>query len=79
MAGEQDSVERLWEYLEKLSCPTLIVRGADSDIIAMDTAESMTSKIAYGRLATVEGAGHLVMGDNPSGFLDKVNEFLNSL
>ncbi len=79
MAGEQDSVERLWEYLEKLSCPTLIVRGADSDIIAMDTAESMTSKIPYGRLATVEGAGHLVMGDNPSGFLDKVNEFLNSL
>jgi len=69
--------ERLWGYLESLQCPTLVVKGADSDIIAADTAGSMHERIPNGQLTTVENAGHLVMGDNPSGFEQAVTSFLN--
>jgi pimeloyl-ACP methyl ester carboxylesterase len=67
---------RLWGYIESLQCPTLVVRGALSDIVALETAESMHKRIPKGKLATVEKAGHLVMGDNPAGFEQAVTTFL---
>ena len=71
-----ETTERLWGYLESLQCPTLVVRGSQSDIVALDTADGMHQRIPNGRLATVENAGHLVMGDNPSGFERVVTGFL---
>ncbi len=71
--------ERLWGYMESLACPTLVVRGAQSDIIALDTADGMHKRIPNGRMATVEDAGHLVMGDNPSGFEKAVTGFLGEV
>ncbi len=76
---DPETSDRLWGYLESLACPTLVVRGAQSDIIALDTAGDMHSRIPNGRLATVENAGHLVMGDNPSGFERAVTEFLSNV
>ena len=73
---DPEMTARLWGYLESLACPTLVARGAQSDIIALDTAGNMHERIPNGRLATVENAGHLVMGDNPSGFERAVTEFL---
>ena len=70
---------RLWTYLESLQRPTLVVRGAESDILALETAEAMHRRIPNGRLATVERAGHLVMGDNPAGFERAVMGFLEDL
>jgi len=79
--GQQNPevTNRLWGYLESLQCPTLVVRGGQSDIIALDTAEGMQKRIPNGRLATVEKAGHLVMGDNPAGFEKAVSGFLAEL
>jgi len=34
---DPDMTARLWGYMESLACPTLVVRGAQSDIIALDT------------------------------------------
>ncbi len=73
---DPETTKRLWGYLESLRCPTLVARGSQSDIIALDTADGMHRHIPDGRLATVENAGHLVMGDNPSGFERVVTEFL---
>lgn len=78
MQQDPDAAERLWSYLEGLACPTLVVRGAESDIMAMETAGAMHERIPNGRLATVPRAGHLVMGDNPAGFEQAVTGFLNS-
>ena len=75
MGGDPEMTKRLWGYIESLQCPTMVVRGEKSDIIALDTANDMHERIPNGRLVTVEKAGHLVMGDNPSGFLAAVNEF----
>lgn len=73
---DPEAAKRLWGYVESLQCPTLVVRGGQSDIIALDTADQMRSRIPNGRLATVEKAGHLVMGDDPVGFGRVVTEFL---
>ena len=76
---DPEMTARLWGYMESLACPTLVVRGAQSDIIALDTADGMHKRIPNGRLATVENAGHLVMGDNPAGFESSVTEFLSEI
>ena len=79
MGSDPETEKRLWGYLEALQCPTLLVRGGASDIIAMDTAEKMRTVIPNSQMATIEGAGHLVMGDSPAGFQRAVTEFLAGL
>ncbi len=79
MGRDPQTAQRLWGYVESLRCPTLVVRGGESDVLAMDTASSMHERIPNGRLTTVEKAGHLVPGDNPSGFEKAVMEFLGEL
>jgi pimeloyl-ACP methyl ester carboxylesterase len=39
----------------------------------------MIGRIPGGKLAIVENAGHLVMGDNPSGFEKAVTAFIASI
>ena len=79
LGSDAETEKRLWGYIESLQCPTLLVRGGASDIVAMDTADRMNQAIPNSRIATIEGAGHLVMGDSPSGFQSAVTDFLASL
>jgi pimeloyl-ACP methyl ester carboxylesterase len=72
-------VARLWGYLESLTCPTLVVRGVRSDTISEATAAEMAQRIPNARLATVPNAGHLAPGDNPTGFLAVLTDFLGTL
>ena len=37
--------EILWEALAKISCPTLLVRGAASDVLAPETADRMVDEV----------------------------------
>lgn len=71
--------EGLWEDVRKIRCPTLIVRGGESDILAPEAAERMRAAIPNSRITVVPGAGHSVMGDNPAGFAAAVQEFLHTL
>jgi pimeloyl-ACP methyl ester carboxylesterase len=70
--------EGLWDDVRKIRCPTLIVRGGESDILAPEAAERMRAAIPNCRIAVVPGAGHSVMGDNPAGFAAAVREFLRT-
>jgi len=79
LGSDPQMTDRLWSYVESLKCPTLVVRGGASDVVALDTAEAMQRRIPNGTMATVENAGHLVMGDNPMGFQRAVTEFLAGL
>ena len=72
-------VERLWAAVGKVRCPTLLVRGAESDVVSSATLEEMRRRIPTCDLATVERAGHLVAGDNPAGLRKAVTPFLDSL
>ena len=68
--------EGLWEDVRKIHCPTLIVRGGESDILSPAAAERLQAAIPNSHLTIVPGAGHSVMGDNPEGFAAAVQEFL---
>ncbi len=71
--------DELWEDVRKIQCPTLIVRGGESDILSPQAAERLQAAIPNSRLSVVSGAGHSVMGDNPDGFAQAVQEFLGTL
>ena len=73
----REDTELLWETLKKLPCPTLVVRGAASDILDADTADRMVDDaIPNGKLAVIGRAGHSVMLDNPGEFEKVVCEFV---
>ena len=70
--------ERLWAALEKIKCPTLVVRGANTDVLSEETFQRMLEVVPGAKGATIAKAGHLVAGDNPSGFLEALEPFLKS-
>jgi pimeloyl-ACP methyl ester carboxylesterase len=66
----------LWDDVAKIRCPTLIVKGAESDILSGESATEMQTAIPGSALAVIPGAGHSVMGDNPEAFVREVRPFL---
>ena len=65
-----------WAALARIACPTLVVRGAESEGLRRVTAERMASAIPHGRLVEVPRSGHGVPFDDPPGFLAAVRPFL---
>ena len=68
----------LWLSLPNIKCPVMIVRGSETDTLALDTAEKMVEVLADGRLVHVERAAHMVFEDNPEGFNKVMHEYLDS-
>ena len=68
----------LWPLWKAVACPTLLVRGADSDILSADIARRMLASQPRARLVEVAGAGHTVPGDRPAEFLAVLREFLDT-
>lgn len=58
-----------------IRCPTLLVRGAQSDVFSLEGAKEFQQLIPESGFELVEGAGHSVMGDNPPGFEAAVRRF----
>ena len=74
---EELFVQKQWDALAKLPCPTLVVRGAASDILSPDTADRMVDEVLQnGKLAVVAQAAHSVATDNPQGFEEAVCAFV---
>jgi pimeloyl-ACP methyl ester carboxylesterase len=68
--------ELLWSAVETVVCPTLVVRGSQSDVFHDEDAERLARCLRQGRWVRIEGAGHTVQGDNPAGLLVSLREFL---
>jgi len=51
----------LWQYWDAITCPTLVTRGAQSDLLLKDTATAMTGRGPRPRLVEFEGIGHAPM------------------
>jgi pimeloyl-ACP methyl ester carboxylesterase len=69
-------IQLMWTSLANISCPTLLVRGSDSDILSAELAERMVRSIPDCLLVEVPDSGHSVPLDNPLGFLAAVKTFL---
>jgi pimeloyl-ACP methyl ester carboxylesterase len=65
-----------WESLTNITSPTLLVRGAHSDVLSPELAQRMVAAIPICRLVTVQDSGHSVPLDNPPGFLAALEGFV---
>ena len=74
---EEEMAREQWQALARVTAPTLVVRGAASDVLSPEVADRMADEVlAAGSLAVVAQAGHSVMTDNPDGFRDAVTRLL---
>lgn len=48
----------LWAAYDAIACPTLLVRGADSDLLTRDTAARMLARGPRPELVEIAGTGH---------------------
>ena len=48
----------LWHSYDAIACPTLLLRGADSDLLSRTTAMAMTGRGPRARLVEFAGVGH---------------------
>jgi len=67
----------LWQTFDALRCPTLLLRGAESDLLASDTAREMGQRGPRARLVEFAGVGHAPMLVRPEQ-TQAVREFLLS-
>ena len=66
-----------WFAYDAITCPTLLLRGADSDLLTSETAQAMTQRGPKAQLREFAGVGHaptLVADDQ----VRAVREFLLS-
>jgi pimeloyl-ACP methyl ester carboxylesterase len=66
----------LWPLLPKITAPTLLLRGSDSDVLSEETAERMTREIPQCTLVEIADSGHSIPLDRPAEFLAAVRTFL---
>jgi pimeloyl-ACP methyl ester carboxylesterase len=66
----------LWPQWRAVACPTVLVRGAESDILTDEIAKRMVDEQPRARLVVVADAGHTVPGDQPAVFQALVRDFL---
>ena len=67
----------LWSMWDAIACPVLVLRGAESDLLSVATADGMTHRGPPTRLVEFAGVGHaptLIASDQ----IAAVIEFLQS-
>ena len=67
--------KRLLAAAREVSCPTLIVRGGDSDMFHDEDAERSVEGFPDARWIRIEGASHTVQSDRPQELAAALREF----
>jgi pimeloyl-ACP methyl ester carboxylesterase len=69
----------LWDAIDAVTCPTLLLRGQRSESLSDATAAEFTAALPDGRWEVIPDAGHTIQGDNPRGLLAALSPFLNEV
>ena len=56
-----DKAIDLWPFYEQIRCPTLVLRGAQSDLLTRDTWQQMALRGPRAKLAEIPNVGHAPM------------------
>lgn len=70
---------RMTAQLRRVVVPTLIIRGANSEILSRATADEMLELLPHGQLVEVAGAHHMVAGDDNNAFMAALLAFIDTL
>lgn len=77
--GSEMSNDETWALFRNVTVPTLLVRGAESDVLPQEVAERAANEMQRAELVVVPGAGHSVPGDNPDDFSAVTIRFIDEL
>jgi pimeloyl-ACP methyl ester carboxylesterase len=58
----------LYAYLQRILCPTLIIRGQQSPLLTPEVAQKMLQSLPNGRLEEIAAAAHTVNADHAEAF-----------
>lgn len=76
--GEFPDLERRLAAARGIRIPTLLVRGAGSDVVSAEGARELRELIPHALAVDIADAGHMVAGDRNDVFADAVLGFLNT-
>ena len=65
--------------LAQVSVPSLVITGAEDEMIPVDESRRMAAAIAGATLVIVPGAGHLANMEQPDAFNNALSTFLTTL
>lgn len=66
----------LWKFWDKISCPVLILRGAESDFLTPSLLEKMINRLPHAEYIEFEGVGHTPTLNAPEQ-IDPILEWMN--
>jgi pimeloyl-ACP methyl ester carboxylesterase len=69
--------DRAHAAAQRITVPTLLVHGAESDIVTVEGVEELLALIPGAEHFAVAGAGHMVAGDDNDVFTERVGDFLD--
>ena len=64
---------------EKVTIPTLLIRGALSDVVTLEDVDYFLSVISQAKFVEIEKAAHMIAGDRNDIFAEETIKFLKSL
>ena len=70
---------RMTAAARNIRVPTLLVRGAASDVVSPEGARKLRELIPHARVEDIAAAGHMVAGDRNDAFNDVILDFLARL
>ena len=68
--------EEMHHAAGRLEVPTLLIRGAESDLVSARSVADFLEAAPHASFVEVSEAGHMVAGDQNDAFTDFVVEFL---
>ena len=74
-SGERQPADA-WPLLERITAPTLVVRGEHSPILPVPMAQDILKRVPRVRLVEIAGAYHHLVLDAPQAFAEALDPFL---
>lgn len=68
--------EILEDAARALTCPTLLIRGASSEVVSPEGVAAFLAIVPHAEFVDVAGADHMVAGDRNDAFLGAALDFL---
>ncbi len=76
VSGGHEQMETVRQAVANIECPTLLVRGAQSDLVTMEAVDEFRALVPHAEFVDVSDAGHMIVGDKNDVFADVIVEFL---
>jgi pimeloyl-ACP methyl ester carboxylesterase len=79
LARVQAAIDPIEPEINKIGQPTLIIWGAEDELIPLEAGRRLNSLIAGSRLVVFDKCGHVPQAEMPARFTDEVRSFVTSL